>query len=508
MSLRRNILANYASQFYVTLIGIVMVPLLVKYMGVEAFGLVGFFAMSQAWFQLLDAGLTPTLARETARYNGGATDILSLRRLLRAMEGIFVGLAVLGAGAMVASAAPIARSWLHIQSLPLAEVQNAVRLMAIIIALRWVSGLYRGAINGFEKLIWLSGFNIIFATARFILVIPYFMLVGTTPTHFFAYQLLIAIVELLTVVLQTYRLLPRPPVNPVVPWRWAPLRRVLRFSLGIAFTSSAWLLVTQTDKLLLSKLLSLTNYAYFTLAVLAASGVTIVSGPVSAALTPRLTKLAAEHDEAGLVNLYRHASQLVAVIALPVALVMAFFAEQILWAWTGDSEVAKHAAPVLSLYALGNGVLALAAFPYYLQFAKGDLKLHIIGSALFALLLIPALIWATLKFSMLGAGYSWLGANIIYFLVWVPLVHRRFVAGLHRKWLLQDIGTVALAATAATAMAHVWLVLPIDRLQVAMYTVAVTFITMALSAAASSWVRTAISGAWGQFSHPQQTIRP
>ncbi|MGH9879537.1 MAG: oligosaccharide flippase family protein, partial [Nitrososphaerales archaeon] len=68
MSLKRNIIANYASQIYVTLIGIVMVPLYVRYMGAEAYGLVGFFAMLQAWFQLLDMGLTPTMARETARF--------------------------------------------------------------------------------------------------------------------------------------------------------------------------------------------------------------------------------------------------------------------------------------------------------------------------------------------------------------------------------------------------------------------------------------------------------
>src|SRR5260221_11087056 len=90
MSLKRNILSSYASQFYVTVIGIIMVPTYVKYMGAEAYGLVGFFAMLQAWFQLLDVGLPPTMSRETSRYRGGATDALSLRRLLRGVEGASV----------------------------------------------------------------------------------------------------------------------------------------------------------------------------------------------------------------------------------------------------------------------------------------------------------------------------------------------------------------------------------------------------------------------------------
>ena len=33
-----------------------MVPLYVRYMGVEAYGLVGFYAMLQGWFMLLDMG--------------------------------------------------------------------------------------------------------------------------------------------------------------------------------------------------------------------------------------------------------------------------------------------------------------------------------------------------------------------------------------------------------------------------------------------------------------------
>ena len=57
MSLKRNILANYVGQLYVTLIGILLVPMYVKYMGAEAYGLVGFYAMLQAWFMLLDMGL-------------------------------------------------------------------------------------------------------------------------------------------------------------------------------------------------------------------------------------------------------------------------------------------------------------------------------------------------------------------------------------------------------------------------------------------------------------------
>lgn len=496
MSLKHNIIANYVSQLYGTLIGIVMVPMYVRYMGIEAYGLIGFFTMLQMWFQLLDIGLTPTMARETARFRGGAVDALSLRRLLRALEGLFFGMSLVGAALMIAGADAIAGSWLKAQQLPQTEVRHAVMLMAVIVALRWVSGLYRGAISGFERLVWLSGFNIAVATARFVLVIPFFIYVGTSPTEFFGFQLFVAAIELVVLVIQTYRLLPATDKGQWVPWRWEPLRGVLRFSLSLAFTNTVWVMVTQTDKLVLSKLLPLADYAYFTLAVLVASGVTVIAGPVSVALQPRLTRLSAEGDEDGLIQLYRNTTQLVGVIAIPAALVLAFFSEQVLWAWTGDAEIARKAAPVLTLYALGNGILALGAFPYYLQFAKGDLKLHLIGNALFVVLLIPALIWATWQYGVIGAGYAWLGANMVYFLFWIPKVHDRLVKGLHLQWLLRDVSVIVLLTIAGAAVAQWLLTWPQERISVAMEIVMLSAGLLAVAAAASSWIRGALISRW------------
>lgn len=449
MSLKKNILANYISQFYVTLIGIVMVPLYIKYMGAEAYGLVGFFAMLQAWFMLLDMGLTPTMARQTARFRGGATDALSYRRLVRALEGVFLVVAVAGGSAMFAASGFIAHDWLQASQLPVVEVQTAVQLMGIIIAMRWMCGLYRGSISGSERLVWLSGFNSTIATLRFVGVIPLLMFVGVTPTIFFSFQFVVAVIELAGLLFYAYHLFPVIPQGQRLAWDWAPLKPVLKFSLTIAFTSSVWVLVTQTDKLVLSKILPLAEYGYFTLAVLVAGGVMIISGPISAAIMPRMSKLEAEGDHAGLIRVYRQATQLVAVLAGAASITVAFCAEPLLWAWTGDKFLANQAAPTLILYALGNGILAVSAFPYYLQYAKGDLRLHLIGNAVFVLLLIPAIIWAASHYGGVGAGYVWLGMNLLSFVAWLPLVHRKFEPGLNLKWYSQDILIIFLAAAIA-----------------------------------------------------------
>lgn len=449
MSLGRNILANYLSQIYVTLIGIVMVPLYIKYMGAETYGLVGFFAMLQAWFNLLDMGLTPTVARETARHQGGAMSALEYRRLVRALEGVFVAVALVGGAVLLFASGYIAHHWLKASVLPAAEVASAVQLMAIIIALRWTCGLYRGVISGSQRLVWLSGFNATVATLRFVGVIPLLMYVGATPTLFFGFQLGVAFVEFALLCFYAYQLLPRLSGAQRPAWDWAPLKPVLKFSLSIAFTSSVWVLVTQTDKLVLSKLLPLADYGYFSLAVLVASGIMLLSGPVSSAIMPRMAKLEAEGDHPGLIRVYRKATRLVAFVAGSAAITMTFCAESMLWAWTGDQDLAREMASTLALYALGNGVLVVSAFPYYLQYAKGDLRLHLIGNALFVVLLVPSIIWAASRYGVIGAGYAWLGMNLLVFMTWLPFVHRKLVPGLNLKWYGQDVIGIYLPLAAA-----------------------------------------------------------
>lgn len=504
MSLQRNIFASFASQIYVALVGIVMVPMYVKYMGAEAYGLVGFFAMLLVWFNLLDIGLTPTIARETARVRGGATDALSYRRLVRALEAIFLAVALVGGLAILAAAEYIAQDWLRVTQLPPGEVLAAIQLMAPIIAMRWMAGLYRGALSGAEQLVWLGGFNAAIATLRFCGVLPLLMFVGTSPTVFFGYQVAIALVELGVLAIFAYRSFPDTPAGARLPWAWTPLKSVLRFSLMIAFTSSVWVFVTQTDKLVLSRILPLADYGYFTLAVLVASGILILSGPVGGAIMPRMARLEAQGEHAQMIQVYRHATQLVAIVAGAASISVAFSAEGLLWAWTGNAEIAHQAAPVLGLYALGNGVLAVSAFPYYLQFAKGDMLIHVIGNAIFVVLLIPLVIWAASTFGGVGAGYVWLGMNLLSFVAWLPLVHWKFAPGLNRRWYVEDIAVILAPTILVVYIVSLLLPPSGSRLNQFADILLAGLMGLAAGAAASSTVRARVRTFWRTLS-PQKS---
>ena len=59
MSLRRDVLANYLGQGWQVIMALAFVPLYIKYLGIEAYGLIGIFVVIQAWLSLFDMGMKP-----------------------------------------------------------------------------------------------------------------------------------------------------------------------------------------------------------------------------------------------------------------------------------------------------------------------------------------------------------------------------------------------------------------------------------------------------------------
>ena len=450
MSLKKNIIANYISQIYVTLIGIAVVPVYIKHMGAEAYGLVGVFTLLQTLFNMLDMGLSPTVARETARLNGGGVDPLTYRRFVRSLEIIFLLIAVCGSLALISLSHYISTDWLQLEELSSKHIENSLMVIALAVGFRWMSVLYRGVITGAEKLVWLSGTNSIVATLRFLFAIPVLIAFDGKIIAFFIYQLCISIFELIVLWIYSYCIFPKINSGTQINWKFGILKDKLSFSLMIAFTSTVWVIVTQTDKLVLSKVLSLADYGYYTLGVLVAGAVLIISGPISTALLPRLVRLEAQNEQNELLSLYRESTQMVTIIAGASSISIAYCAEILLMAWTGDTLIAEKSSTVLSLYAMGNGFLCISAFPYYLQYAKGDLRLHLYFNILIVLVLIPIIAWVANRYGATGTGWVWLGLNFLPLLVWLPVVHQKFAPGLNMKWYFCDvlpiIGAMALCA--------------------------------------------------------------
>lgn len=438
MSYKKNIVVSYFSQIYVSTIGIIILPLYIKYMGAEVYGLIGFFTMLQSLFGLLDLGLTPTIGRETARYHGGSMTIIEYRTLVRALHLLFLSIAIIGGFLLFFLAPIISTHWLHVTSIPKDTVVYCVQIMAFSIALRWVGGLYRGIITGSERLDWLSVLNVMITTLRFIGVMIVMKIKGYTPFVFFTYQLVVAVIEYVSLFILSNVLTPKIKSSKIkIGISFLPIISLMRFSLTVAFTSAIWILITQSDKLILSGILPLSDYGHFTLAVLLANGILMINIPVTNSILPRLTRLYAENKNEELLRIYKNTTMFVCSLGGSASLVVAIYAEPLLYIWTGDKAISGSSSSILSLYSLGNGLLAVSAFPYYLQYAYGRLKYHFWGNVIMFIMLTPSIIVLSHYFGGRGAGWAWLVVNALYLLLWAGLVHHKLVPHLHFAWLMR-----------------------------------------------------------------------
>lgn len=443
---------NYIGQFYVAFVGVLVLPFYLRFLGAEAYGLIGFFTLLQSWMQLLDMGMTPALSREIASMRGAEGSGWQLKTLLRSLEVIFLGIAIATGVSIFLARHWLAQEWLTIQELDIQLVSTCIGLMGVMLAVRCFFCLYRGGIEGYEQQVWLNQYNIGFNTLRFPGALGVIWFSEGNLLTFFIYQLVLSLVEVLVIKIKLYQLATSSE-GIVARFSIKEIKRVLPFAVGVAYTGGIWVLVTQLDKLLLSKYLTLKDYGYFSLVAVVSSAILLLSGPVSRAILPRMTVLLSQGKEQDMLTLYRLATRFVVCIVAPVSLVMSFFSYEIIYIWTGDAEAAKWMQPVLPLFALGNGLLAIGAFQYYLQYAHGKLRIHVVYNTVSAVVSIPLIVYAAVNYGAIGVGYVWLGLRAISLLLWTPYVHRVFAPGIHAKWLLKDVLPALLAATAGAALA-------------------------------------------------------
>lgn len=220
--------------------GLAFVPVYINYLGIEAYGLIGIFAMLQAWLTLLDMGMTPTISREMARFTGGAHDARSIRDLLRSVELIALGVAGLIAVGIWTSSTWLASEWLRVEALPAPEVAQAFNIMGVVTAFRFIEGIYRSSIVGLQRQVVLNVVNSAMATIRGLGAIGVLAWISPGIEAFFLWQGFISLVTLLLFARLTYLALPRGDH----PGRFSAdaLKDVWRYAagmIGITFFSAA-----------------------------------------------------------------------------------------------------------------------------------------------------------------------------------------------------------------------------------------------------------------------------
>jgi len=489
-TLRANAIANFAGQIWAFVLWLAVTPFYLRIVGAEGYGLIAFFIVLQATIAVLDAGMSGTLNREMARGAAGTVDPAAMANLVRCLQGVYGPLCVLIAIALTAGSGWIADRWLHAPASTDPHLHRAVQLMGLAAALQFPIVFYSAGLAGLQRQVLLNVLNSSLTTVRQVGVFAPLLLVAPTTEVFFAWQAGIGAVHTLVLARAMWSAL--PPSGRSAPLDPKALRQVARFTASLAAVGLLTFLLTQTDRVVLSRVLPLADFGSYMLAATLAYGVNRLAAPITIAVQPRFSELAALGRTEQLKHFYHTSNQVVAVAILPASAVLAVFAPDVLRLWTGSDTIARAAAPILSILATGYGINATMTLAWALQVAYGQTRFGLVQSIVSVLLAVPSIAWAAVHFGAAGAASVWLLLNLGYLTVTMPLIHRRILRGELAAWYLRDVAPVA-AASALTAALVAWWLGPLARgaLGLAQLTLA-SVLTLAAGALASGFVRSQI----------------
>lgn len=458
--LRLNILANIIARGWGVISVYLFIPYYLKFLGIEAYGLVGFYSTLLGVLAFADMGFTAALNREMARLSVRRDSAREMRDLLRTYETIYLCISSVLAIIIWALAPVIAGYWLNSKILQPHEMAAAIRLMGVAIAFQLPSGLYIGGLMGLQRQVRANSVQIAWSLFRGLGTVLVLWLFSPTIFAFALWQLISNAIYCLVARLSLWRVLGSCPSQSKPHFRWQVFRNTWRYAAGIAGMAAVSTLLTQTDKLAISKLLSLEMLGYYTLAGALASVPLMLASPIASAVFPRLTGLVVSGDSNGLTRLYHRACALVAVGSIPAGITAALFAGDLIRAWTGSAIIAHRAGLVASLLLGGQVLQAIQTVPHYLALAHGNVTLNLQINIASVLLITPVLFFLIITFGIVGAGFSWLLMNLCTLPPFIYFLHRRFLPGELQKWILRDVLRPLLAALPIIVLARLFLPVP------------------------------------------------
>ncbi len=436
-SIKKDLVANFFSKVLSTLLSLMLLPYYVKLIGIEAYGLVGFYVTLQALFSILDMGLMTAMNREMACFSVSGSDPQEPRNLTRTLEYFYWTMALIIGGSIYFLSPVLSTHWIQSNSLPQDVVCQSVRYIGLALALLWPSSLYAGGLLGMQKQVLLNSIGVSTAIIRAFGLVLILSFISPTLQAFLIWQ---AVINLLQTILTAFyhwkHLLP----SPVCPrFDWQALSRIKKFALGIACSTVLATVLAQVDKVLLIRFVSLDQFGYYTLATTAATALFYAIGPVFTVFFPRLTQLLHSSEIENLKRMYHVGCQLMAVAIIPIALLVICFSNELICLWTRSPETAGKTGLLVSVLIAGTLINGLLTIPYALQLAYGWTRLSLWLNLGGVVLMIPGTYWLVVHYGTLGAASGWLFLNLIHFFIVMHVMYKKILPDEKRNWFLRDI---------------------------------------------------------------------
>jgi O-antigen/teichoic acid export membrane protein len=363
--------------------------------------------------------------------------------------------------------------------------------MGVAAALQFPFALYGGGLLGLQRQVTynvaLAGMGVVRGLGAVLVLV----FVSPTVEAFFWWQVMVSAAQSILGARLLWASLPHGADR--ARFDWSHIVAVWRFAAGTGGTAALGAVRAHLDKILLSRLLPLEQFGYYSLGGVLGASVYSLATPFYMAYFPRLSEVVAERNGEKLSRMYHEGCQLVSAIVVPAAAVAAVFAEEIIFVWTGNAGIASSSSAVSSLLIVGYALAALNGLPYTLQLASGWTSLAFRVSLATLIAAGPLIVVGTMVYGATGAAAAWLGINGVYTVAMVNGMHRRLLRGEMARWYVVDVGLPVLACSTVAIVGHYAMPPALQRGLLLVYIGGVSVVALSAAIAVAPFPRQALS---------------
>jgi O-antigen/teichoic acid export membrane protein len=435
-SVRQNLSSNLVTRGLSALISLACVPIYLRVLGVSGYGLIGVWTMLETFANLLDLGLSPTMTRQMAAASSSVEAAQDARDLVRTLEVFYWMIGLMLGGAIILASPFLATHWLNSNQFSTHDLRKIMVLIGLLIFSRWPLSFYGGGISGLERQVLISGVSLAFGIVQALGAASILLWVSPTIYTFFEWQIAVNLSLTGTLAILLRQCLPKGKSY----WRPELLKAIRRFAFGITGVAIVSIVLSDLDQLVVSAMLPLEVFGYYSLGSKVASTLYMVATPLFGAVFPAFVRLRAAGETQKLSILYHRASGMLSILVWPAAITLVLFAKPVMFAWTGNMQTAERTYLIVELLTAGTALHCMAHVPWALQLACGWTSLAFWSNAVSVLATVPLLFFLTNRFGSVGAAIVWPLVALGFLLVQVPLMHRRLLKGEFLRWIFYDVG--------------------------------------------------------------------
>lgn len=435
-SLLVNISSVVGARAWAALLQFFAAPFYIMLLGADAYGLVLFNLTLLGALSFLENLMSPVLVRQLGRH--AADDPAGCRNMLRSFEFIAVIIALM-IGLVIGLGAPyVAAYWLKSDHLTEEEIARAVMLIGVSLACQWPGLLYSAGFVGLHRQDLFGAVRAVMATLVVAGGLLLLWLVAPRVELLLAWQAAGFLVQSLVFNRLLWRIMPSSPAP--VRFDHAIVMSLWRFATGVMLINLTGSLLTQADKLIVSKTSTLNQFSAYGLAFFVVSSVCfLVMHSITGALLPHFSRLWDLHDEAVLGAQYHRWTQFIVATMVPALGLLIFFPIPLLQLWLGtNSPLVAPVAVLLPWVAFGAIFSVAASMAQLLQLAAGRVRLLLARNIVSLALVLPSVYLGTRWYGPVAGAICWAIMNVGIFVIEIPILHRRVLRGELWSWWMRD----------------------------------------------------------------------